>query len=102
MAEQTAKCECQKKRVRTEEEKKALTTRLNRIEGQVRGIKKMIDSDTYCVDVLTQVSAVQAALTSLSRIMIDSHIKSCVVNGVKNGDEKVLDELMDTLKKFMK
>lgn len=95
-------CDCQKKRFRTEEEKKALTTRLNRIEGQVRGIKKMIDSDTYCVDVLTQVSAVQAALTSLSRIMIDSHIKSCVVNGVKNGDEKVLDELMDTLKKFMK
>jgi len=94
--------ESQKKRIRTEEEKKTLCTRLNRIEGQVRGIKKMIESDSYCIDVLTQVSAAQAALTSLSRIIIDSHIRNCVVKGVEEGNEQVLDELMDTLKKFMK
>lgn len=96
------KCNCQKKRIRKDEEKKSLCSRLNRIEGQVRGIKKMIESDTYCIDILTQVSAAQAALTSLSRMIMDSHIRNCVVKGVEEGDEKILDELMITLKKFMK
>jgi DNA-binding FrmR family transcriptional regulator len=91
-----------KKRMRSEEEKKALVTRLNRIEGQVRGISKMIENDEYCIDVLTQVSAAQAALSALARVMLDSHIHHCVVNGVKSGDDEVIDELMNTLQKFMK
>lgn len=91
-----------KKRMRSEEEKKALITRLNRIEGQIRGISKMVENDTYCIDVLTQVSAAQAALTALARVMLDSHIHHCVVKGIKEGDEAVLDELMVTMQKFMK
>lgn len=91
-----------KKRMRSDEEKKALITRLNRIEGQIRGISKMIENDSYCIDVLTQVSAAQAALTALARVMLDSHIHHCVVNGVREGDEEVIDELMTTLQKFMK
>jgi DNA-binding FrmR family transcriptional regulator len=91
-----------KKRMRSEEEKKALITRLNRIEGQIRGISKMVENDTYCIDVLTQVSAAQAALTALARVMLDSHIHHCVVKGIKEGDKAVLDELMVTMQKFMK
>ena len=91
-----------KKRMRDSEEKKALITRLNRIEGQIRGISKMVENDEYCIDVLTQVSAAQAALTALARVMLDSHIHHCVVKGVKEGDEAVLDELMATMQKFMK
>jgi len=102
------KCACQKtdgsgkKRMRTDEEKKALITRLNRIDGQIRGISRMIEDDEYCIDVLTQVSAAQAALTALARVMLDSHIHHCVVKGVKDGDEAVLDELISTMQKFMK
>ena len=107
MAEEKCCCETTdsttgKKRMRSEEEKKALITRLNRIEGQVRGISKMIENDEYCIDVLTQVSAAQAALTALARVMLDSHIHHCVVKGVKEGDEAILDELMTTMQKFMK
>src|SRR5574344_968710 len=107
MAEEKCCCETTdsttgKKRMRDSEEKKALITRLNRIEGQIRGISKMVENDEYCIDVLTQVSAAQAALTALARVMLDSHIHHCVVKGVKEGDEAVLDELMATMQKFMK
>ncbi|MCI1209403.1 MAG: metal-sensing transcriptional repressor [Treponema sp.] len=91
-----------KKKVRTSEEKKALITRLNRIEGQIRGIRTMIEDDVYCVDVLTQVSAAQSALSGFSRVMLDRHIRTCVADGVKNGDDAVLDELLDTIRRFMK
>ncbi len=83
-------------------EKKELITRLSRIEGQVRGIKAMVDDDRYCVDILTQVSAVQAALNSFNKELLARHIKSCVSTDIKNGSEEAVDELCDLLKKLMK
>lgn len=92
-------CECTKKKHRDGD---ALQNRLSRIEGQIRGIKRQLDEDAYCVDILTQVSAAQNALGAFSRELLDSHIRTCVAEGIKNGDGAVVDELMDTLKKFIK
>lgn len=83
-------------------EKKDLMTRLNRIEGQIRGIKNMIEEERYCVDVLTQVTAVQAALNSFNKLMLSNHIKSCVVDDIENGNFEVVDELCKTIQKLMK
>lgn len=82
--------------------KKDLTTRLNRIEGQIRGIKRMIEEDTYCDDVITQLSATQSALNSVAKILVDGHVRSCVVNRLQDGDTEVVDELITTLQKLMK
>lgn len=82
--------------------KKDLTTRLNRIEGQIRGIKGMIDKDVYCDDVITQLSATQSALNSVAKILLEGHLKGCVVNRLSEGDEAVLDELVVTIQKLMK
>jgi len=82
--------------------KSNLTTRLNRIEGQIRGIKGMIEKDTYCDDVITQISATQAALNSVAKILLEGHMKSCVVNRIKDGDEEVVDELLVTIQKLFK
>ena len=79
-----------------------LINRLSRIEGQVRGIKKMIEEERYCVDILTQVSAIQSALNSFNKVLLTNHVKSCVVADIKNGNEKVVDELCATLQKLMK
>jgi CsoR family transcriptional regulator, copper-sensing transcriptional repressor len=84
------------------QEKKALTTRLNRIEGQVRGIKRMIEEDVYCDDVLNQIAAVQAALNSVGRLLLESHMKSCVVERIEQGETEVIEELLITVKKLMK
>ena len=94
--------ECCKKKLRDEDRKKALINRTNRIEGQIKGIKNMLESDRYCVDILVQISAVRAALDSLGKELLNEHISSCVVNGIKNGDEKVIEELCDTVNKFIK
>lgn len=83
-------------------EEKDLLTRLNRIEGQVRGIKNMIEEERYCVDILNQVSAVQAALNSFNKTLLASHIKTCVVTKIQDGDEAVVDELCKTIQKLMK
>jgi len=84
-------------------EYKSLMNRLNRIEGQVRGIKKMVETDVYCTDILTQVSAIQSALNAFNKELLTNHIKTCVVKDIKNGkEEKTIDELMVTLKKLMK
>ena len=91
-----------KHKVRNEAEKKDLTTRLSRIEGQIRGIRKMIEDDRYCVDVLMQVSAVQSALNAFNRQLLSSHIKSCVVDDIKSGNDAAVDELCELLKKTMK
>ena len=91
-----------KTKMRTEEDKKALITRLNRIDGQIRGISKMIENNAYCVDVLTQVAAAQSALNGFSRVVLDTHIRTCVADGVRKGDDAVLDELLDIMRKFMK
>lgn len=87
---------------RDDELKKDLITRINKIEGQVRGIKQMIENDRYCVDILMQSAAVSAAISSFNRRMLDSHIRICVKNDILNGDESSIDELLKVLEKFMK
>ncbi|MBR4852261.1 MAG: metal-sensing transcriptional repressor [Clostridia bacterium] len=95
------KCCCQKKKHRSPEEVKALINRLNRIEGQVRGIKNMLENDEYCVDILNQISATRAALGSLASILLEDHIQTCVAEGIKNGDTEIVSELTSTIKKFI-
>ena len=95
-------CCCHKTKHRSEEEYKALINRLNRIEGQVRGIRKMVETDTYCVDILTQVSAIQAALNAFNRELLSNHIRTCVMDDIKNGNDEIVDELVQTLQKLMK
>ena len=87
---------------RTDDEKKALANRLSRIEGQIRGIRGMLDSDSYCTDILTQVSAAQSALNSFCKELLASHIRHCVVRDIRAGDEAVIDELVLTLQKLMR
>ena len=79
-----------------------LITLLNRIEGQVRGVKKMLEEDRYCVDILTQVSAITNGLNAFNKKLLANHIKSCVVNDIRAGDDSVVDELCETLQKLMK
>ena len=90
------------KKERSEEEFKDLIHRLNRIEGQVRGVKKMLEEDRYCVDILTQVSAINSALNSFNKVLLAEHIKSCVVDDIRAGKEEAVDELCATLQKLMK
>jgi len=82
--------------------KKNLESRLNRIEGQVRGIKRLIDKDTYCDDVITQIAATQAALNSVAKILLEAHLKECVVDRIQSGDLEVVDEVLVTVQKLMK
>ena len=93
---------CIKHKHRDEKDYKDLMKRLNRIEGQVKGIKNMVEDERYCIDILTQVSAVQAALNSFSKELFSNHLKSCVVDKIKAGDEEIVDELCNTLQKLMK
>ncbi|MCJ8007663.1 metal-sensitive transcriptional regulator [Lederbergia wuyishanensis] len=86
----------------SEEVKKNLVTRLNRVEGQIRGIKRLIENDTYCDDVITQISATQAALNSVAKILLEGHMKNCVVERIQEGDTEVLDEFLITIQKLMK
>ena len=95
-------CCMHKTKHRPEEEYKALLNRLNRVEGQVRGIKKMVESDAYCTDILIQVSAVQAALNAFNRELLSNHVKTCVATDVQNGKTETLDELLSVLQKLMK
>lgn len=93
---------CHKTKERSEREYKDLLNRLNRIEGQVRGIKKMVESDTYCTDILVQVSAVNAALNSFNKVLLANHIRTCVAEDIRQGKEETIDELVVTLQKVMK
>ena len=95
-------CCCKKTKHRSETEYKALINRLNRIEGQIRGIRKMVESDAYCTDILTQVSAAQAALNAFNRELLASHIRSCVADDIRNGKDETIDELVTALQKLMK
>ena len=96
-------CECCGKiKKRTEEERKKLIHRLNRIEGQIRGIKGMVEKDTYCIDILTQVSAVTQALNSFNKVLLANHIKTCVMNDIREGKEDTVDELVLVLQKLMR
>ena len=95
-------CCCHKKKERDAKEYKDLMNRLSRIEGQVRGVKGMLEKDAYCVDILTQVAAINAALNSFNKVLLANHIKTCVVENVRHGDDSVIDELVTTMQKLMK
>lgn len=90
------------KKHRDENELRSLTNRLSRIEGQVRGVKKMLEDEAYCTDVLTQVTAIQAALNAFNKELLANHIKSCVVEDIRAGNIDVVDDLVCTLQKLMK
>ena len=95
------KC-CNRKTHREEQEKKAIYNRINRIEGQLRGIKKMVEEDTYCNDILIQLSAAENSIKSLSNHILEKHLYSCVSNDIKKGKMETLDELTNLFKKFNK
>ena len=101
-AEEPAGCDGCRHKHRDSAEYDALIRRLNRIEGQVRGVRGMVEKDAYCTDILTQVSAIQSALNAFSRELLSSHIRSCVVEGIQSGDADVVDELVRTVEKLMK
>ncbi len=82
--------------------KSNLISRLNRIEGQIRGVKGMIEKDTYCDDVLNQIAAIQSALNSVGKLLLEGHMKSCVVERLQAGEQEVIDELLITVNKLMK
>ena len=91
-----------KTRHRTPEEYKRLCNRLSRIEGQIRGIRRMLDESAYCPDILTQAAAANAALNAFSRELLSQHIRSCVVDDLQNGKDETVDELLDTMQKLMR
>lgn len=100
--EQKERCVCRRKH-REAPEEQGMMNRLNRIEGQIRGIKAMVEDERYCVDILTQVAAVQAALNSFSKVLLEHHIKSCVVDDIKSGDsDATVQELCRLLQKLMR
>ena len=97
------KCCCShKKKERTDEEYKKLIHRLNRIEGQIRGIRGMVENDAYCTDILIQVSAVNAALNAFNKELLANHIRTCVMDDIRNGKDEIVEELVNTLQKLMK
>ena len=88
--------------MRCEQERRDLLNRLKRIEGQIRGLQRMVDEDAYCPDILTQASAVSSALNSFCRVLLGNHIRTCVSDDIRAGRDEAVDELMDTLQKLMK
>ena len=97
-----SKCCSHKTKMRSEEEYKKLINRLNRIEGQVRGVKGMVENNAYCTDILIQVSAINAALNAFNRELLSNHIHTCVADDIRNGKDETIDELVMTLQKLMK
>lgn len=95
-------CCCHKKTERGEEDRKKLINRLSRIEGQIRGIRAMVERDAYCPDILVQSAAVNAAINAFNREIVAGHIRHCVVRDVREGNDEVIDELVTTLQKLMK
>lgn len=95
-------CCCRRTKHREGDELSSLQNRLRRVEGQVRGIQKMLAEDAYCTDILTQVAAIQAALNAFNRELLDKHIRTCVVTEIRNGDDEVVTDLVKTIHKLMK
>ncbi len=100
--EETSCCCSGKTKERTEEEYRGLINRLSRIEGQIRGIRAMVEKGAYCTDILTQSAAAAAALNAFNRELLGDHIRTCVADDIRSGKDEVIDELMDTLQKLMK
>lgn len=103
-AKEQKKCCCCSSRTknRTHDEYNALVHRLNRVEGQIRGIRKMLENNAYCIDIITQVSAANAALNSFTKELLSEHIKTCVINDIKNGKTETADELANALQRLLK
>lgn len=95
-------CCCDKKTLRRDDERKKLINRLSRIEGQIRGIRRMVENDSYCNDILIQSAAVNAAVNSFNKELISSHIRGCVARDIREGHDEVIEELICTLQKLMK
>lgn len=87
---------------RDDKEKKDLMNRLKRIEGQVRGVEGMLENDAYCTDILIQVSAITSALNSFNKVLLANHMKTCVTENIRSGNDEIIDELVVTLQKLMK
>lgn len=103
MGKESNDLECLRRtKKRSEKEHKNLVHRLNRIEGQVRGIRGMIEQDAYCTDILVQTAAVSAAINSFNKVLLANHIKSCVINDIREGKDEVVDDLVATIQKLMK
>lgn len=102
MEQDKTECCCAKKKERSEKEYKDLLNRLNRIEGQIRGIRGMVEKDCYCTDIVTQVAAVNAALNSFNKVLLANHIRTCVAEDIRAGKEETVDDLVATLQKLMK
>ena len=96
------RCNCHRTKHRSQEEYKSLIHRLNRIEGQIRGIKGMLEKDAYCPDILIQSAAAGAALNAFNRELLSNHIKTCVAEDIRQGKDETIDELLNTLYKLMK
>ncbi len=95
-------CPACRKKERSEGERRALRNRLLRIEGQIRGIIGMIDNDAYCIDIINQASAAASAISAFERALISSHIRSCVKDDIREGNDEKLDELLISLSKLLK
>lgn len=93
---------CRDKTIRTEEEIKRLTNRLSRIEGQIRGIRGMLERDAYCIDILTQSAAVSAAINGFNKELLAAHLRTCVAEDIREGKTELMEELIQALQKLMK
>ncbi len=102
MEKNTTSCRCTKTKERSEEEYVKLIHRLNRIEGQIRGIRAMVENSAYCTDILIQSSAVSAAINAFNKELLANHIRTCVADDIREGKDDVIDELVATLQKMMK
>ena len=95
-------CCSDRKRQRTDEEYKRLMNRLSRIEGQIRGVKGMLENDAYCTDIVLQVSAINAALNSFNKVLLAEHIRTCVADDIRNGKDDTIEDLVNTITRLMK
>lgn len=102
MSDEHACCCIDRKRQRTDEEYKRLMNRLSRIEGQIRGVKGMLENDAYCTDIVLQVSAINAALNSFNKVLLAEHIRTCVADDIRNGKDDTIEDLVNTITRLMK
>ncbi len=99
---ETALSHCARKKIRGDRERRDLMNRLKRIEGQVRGLQRMLEEDAYCPDILTQASAASSAINSFCRVLLTEHLRTCVAEDIRSGRDEAVDELAETLQKLMK
>ena len=93
-------CACKKSTERTEEQIKDISNRINRLTGQLNGVKKMIEENRYCIDILIQLSAIDKAVKGLASLIMEDHLKTCVVEKIQKGNTQVVDEITDIFKRF--